>query len=455
MSHEAEKETEAFRARTKRSAQVYARARKVTPFGVHSNYRFTDPYPLYASVGKGSRIWDVDGNEYLDFCMGFGALSTGHAHPALVEAMTRRIKRGTLLGFETEEAASLGELINTRFNLDLVRFSSTGLEGTQHAIRLARAYTHRNLILKFEGCYHGSHDGVLVNVKPSAKKSGGKRLPNQVPASLGIPDEVVRDTIVAQFNDLTGVEDLFSKNEDEIAAVILEPIPMNMGFVLPVKGFLEGLRKLCTTNAAVLIFDEVKTSGKFYGGAESKFHVQPDLKVLGKAIAGGYPLSAVGGKKMIMDVIAPGVVSHAGTFNSNPVSVTAGLVTLDKVLTETSMARASKLGDQLGRACRDLISDSGLEARIQWDGLSGTIHFTKGDVHNWRDFLKCNLGRWWTYYLSMLNRGVIPMATGPDEQWTVSVQHSKEDIGKHVEVFKEVVVRLRTAGFHMPMVEAV
>jgi glutamate-1-semialdehyde 2,1-aminomutase len=369
--------------------------------------------------------------------------------------MTQRIKRGTLLGFETADAAKLGEIVTRRFNLDLVRFSSTGLEGTQHAIRLARAYTGRKLILKFEGCYHGSHDTVLVNVKPTAKKSGRGRLPNQVPASLGIPEGVVRNTIVAQFNDLQGVEELFSENEDEIAGVILEPIPMNMGFILPVNGFLEGLRKQCTASGSLLIFDEVKTSGKFYGGAESKFHVRPDLKVLGKAIAGGYPLSAVGGKKQVMGVIVPGVVSHAGTFNSNPLSVTAGIVTLDKVLTESGMSGAAKLGDQLGRACRDLISDAGLEARIQWDGLSGTIHFTKRDVRNWRDFLKCNLGRWWIYYLSMLNRGVIPMATGPDEQWTVSVQHSKEDIGKHVEVFKEVVVRLKEAGFHMPMVEAV
>lgn len=421
---------------------------------MHSNYRFTEPYPLYCARGKGSHIWDVDGNRYLDFCMGFGALATGHAHPALVEALSSRIRNGTLLGFETEDSVRLGRIITRRFDMDMVRFSSTGLEGTLHAVRLARAHTGRNLVLKFEGCYHGSHDTLLVSVKPTAAKSGSGRVPTPVPASSGIPEEFLRNTIVAQFNDLAGVEELMSRRGDEVAAVILEPVPMNMGFILPAPGFLEGLRKLCTTNGSVLIFDEVKTSGKFYGGAQSRLGVAPDLKVLGKAIAGGYPLSCVGGRKEIMEKIVPGVLAHAGTFNSNPVSVTAGMVTLETILTKRSMAQAAKLGDELGRGCRDLVSDHGLEAQVQWDGLSGTIHFAEHQVRNWRDFLKCNLGRWWTYYLSMLNRGIIPMATGPDEQWTVSVQHSPEDIERHLQVFGEVGRRLTEAGFHMPMVEA-
>lgn len=455
MNIEAKKEEDSFRARTPHSFELYTRAKELTPYGVHSNYRYTEPYPLYCSRGKGSRIWDVDGNEYVDFCMGFGALATGHAHPALVHAISDRIQNGTLLGFETEDSIKLGDLITRRFNVDMVRFSSTGLEGTLHALRLARAHTKRSKILKFEGCYHGSHDSVLVSVKPTAARSGSGRLPNQVPASLGVPEEVIQNTLVAQFNDIGGVEELFAKSGEGIAAVILEPIPMNMGFILPVSGFIQGLRRLCSSNGSVLIFDEVKTSGKFYGGAQSRFDVAPDLKVFGKAIAGGYPLSAVGGRKEIMEEIVPGSVSHAGTFNSNPISVVAGNVTLGEILTEDAMARATSLGDGLGKACKDLVSDYGLEAKIQWDGLSGTIHFTKDEVHSWRDFLSCNLGRWWTYYLSMLNRGVIPMATGPDEQWTVSVQHTQEDISKHIEVFRQVGRNLKEAGYDMPMVEAV
>lgn len=454
MKDVAEREEKVFRRRTPRSMAAFRTARKLTPFGVHSNYRFTEPYPLYCSKGKGSKIWDVDGNRYVDFCMGFGALATGHAHPALVEAIRARVGAGTLLGFETEESARLARIVTRRFHLDMVRFSSTGLEGTMHALRLARAKTGRKLVLKFEGCYHGSHDSLLVSVKPSAEKSGSGRLPNAVPSSKGIPEEVVGNTLVAQFNDLSGVEQIMAERGAEVAAVILEPIPMNMGFVKPVSGFLEGLRRLCTTYGSVLIFDEVKTSGKFYGGAESRLGVVPDLKVMGKAIAGGYPLSCMGGRKDIMENIVPGVVAHAGTFNSNPLSVTAGIVTLEKVLTETAMSKAARLGDRLGRGCREVISNFGLEALVQWDGLSGTIHFTSHEVRNWRDFLKCDLGRWWTYYLSMLNRGVIPMATGPDEQWTVSVQHTQDDISEHLEAFRKVGRSLREAGFHMPMVEA-
>lgn len=454
MKERAEKEEEVFRKRTPRSEATFERARKLTPFGVHSNYRFTEPYPLYCSRGKGSKIWDVDGNEYFDFCMGFGALATGHAHPDLVEAIGRRVENGSLLGFESEDSVKLGQIIADRFQIDMVRFSSTGLEATLHALRLARAHTGRKLVLKFEGCYHGSHDSLLVSVKPTAAKSGRARLPNPIPSSLGILEEVVQNTVVVQFNDLGGVKEIMDKRGHDVAAVILEPIPMNMGFVKPVPGFLEGLRKLCNSHGSVLIFDEVKTSGKFYGGAQSQLGVAPDLKVMGKAIAGGYPLSCIGGKKEIMEKIVPGVVAHAGTFNSNPVSMTAGQVTLEKILTRSAMEKAAKLGDELGKGCRETISDLGLEAVVQWEGLSGTIHFTSHQVRNWRDFLKCNLGRWWTYYLSMLNRGVIPMATGPDEQWTVSVQHRPEDIARHLEVFGEVSGKLREAGFHMPMVEA-
>jgi len=227
-----------------------------------------------------------------------------------------------------------------------------------------------------------------------------------------------------------------------------------MGFVPPKKGFLGGLLRLCREHGMVLIFDEVKTCGKFYNGAAGVFGVQPDLMVMGKAIAGGYPLSVLGGSEEIMEAIIPGKVAHAGTFNSNPVCMTAGIVTLTKVLTATAMDHAASLGEALARGYRDIIGDTGLEAKVQWKGLSGTVHFTDGEVANWRDFLRCNIGRWWTYYIMMLNRGIIPMATGPDEQWTVSVQHTKEDISRHLEVFEEVAKQLREKQPQMPLVEA-
>ena len=455
MEKVGEKEAKALRKRTRESERIFNETRKWTPFGVNSNYRYLDPYPLYFTKGRGSKLWDADGNEYLDFNMAFGALGIGHSHPTLVREMTRRIANGTLFGFEGDRIGLLAKTICQRFKVDEVKLSSTGLESTMHAVRLARAYTGRKKILKFEGCYHGSHDTLMVNVKPSLAKSGGGRVPNIVPSSKGMPEEGLRNTIVAQFNDLDSVEEAVAGNRDDLAGVILEPIPMNMGFVPPKPGFLEALRSLCDETGALLIFDEVKTCGKFYQGAEGQFGVTPDLKTMGKAIGGGYPLSVLGGKRKVMDAIIPGEVAHAGTFNSNPVVVTAGLVTLTKILTREKMAYAARLGNALAHGYSDIIEDAKLKAKVQAIGLSGTMHFTDHPVTNWRSFLDVNVGRWWTYYTAMLNRGIIPMATGPDEQWTVSVQHTKEEIETHLEVFKDVVRELMRSEVSMEMVEAI
>ena len=295
----------------------------------------------------------------------------------------------------------------------------------------------------------------MVNVKPSLAKTGNSSVPNTVPSSQGMLEEILQNTIVAQFNNLESVEKAVSKDRDNLAGVILEPIPMNMGFVPPKRGFLEALRRICNETGALLIFDEVKTCGKFYHGAEGEFGVTPDLKTMGKAIGGGYPLSVLGGKAKVMDAIVPGVVAHAGTFNSNPVAVRAGLVTLTEILTRERLAQAAKLGEELARGYTDIIEDAKLKAKVQAIGVSGTMHFTDHEVTDWRSFLDVNVGTWWTYYTAMLNRGVIPMATGPDEQWTVSVQHTREDIEKHLEVFKTVVKELLRSEVSMEMVEAI
>jgi len=450
-----EREANMIRKRTKKSEAIFKEARKWMPFGVNSNYRYLDPYPLYFRKGRGTKLWDADGNEYLDFNMAFGSLGIGHSHPVLVKAMLDRVANGTIFGFEGDTVAILGKTICQRFNVDRVKLSSTGLESTMHAVRLARAFTRRKKILKFEGCYHGSHDALMVNVKPSLAKTGGGRVPNIVPSSQGMLDEILQNTLVAQFNDYDSVEQAVRRDRDDLAGVILEPIPMNMGFVPPKPGFLEALRHLCDETGALLIFDEVKTCGKFYRGAEGRFGVKPDLKTMGKAIGGGYPLSVLGGKKEVMDAIVPGVVAHAGTFNANPVAVTAGLVTLTKILTREKLAYAARLGEELARGYTDIIEDAKLKARVQAIGVSGTMHFTDHAVTDWRSFLDVNVGTWWTYYTAMLNRGVIPMATGPDEQWTVSVQHTKEEIKTHLEVLKAVVGELLRSEVSMEMVEAI
>jgi len=455
LSHVLDQEKSRFASTTGRSSEVFKVSKVQTPFGVHSNYRYIAPYPIYFRSGKGSRIRDVDGNEYIDFNMGFGALLTGHAHPVLVEALTKRIAEGSLLGFEFEDSTKLVSLLCQRFSLEMVRFSNTGAEATMHAIRFARAVTRRKRILKFEGCYHGSHDQLLVSVKPSLEKAGDPKFPNSVPASEGVLQEILQNTIVAPFNDLEAVEQLMRRHRGEVAAVILEPIPMNMGFVPPGSGFLRGLREICDHDDSVLIFDEIKTCGKFYGGASKHYGVMPDLMILGKAIAGGLPLSAIGGKSKIMEKIAPGVLAHAGTFNSNPLCVEAALVSLGRILTEEAMNQASGLGEKLAQGYRDVIQDARLQARVQAIGLSGTVLFTDQDVTDWRSFLRCSVGKWFSYYLSMLNRHVIPSGTGSDEQWTISVQHTKGDIEKNIEAFREVADIVRRFDESMPVVEAI
>ena len=450
-----EEEQAAFRVRTKKSAKAFETAKRHIPFGVNSNYRLLDPYPVYVRRAKGSRLWDVDGNEYLDFNMAFGALVAGHSHPVLAKAMKERVANGTIFGFEGEDAAPLAAHMAKRFDVDRIKFSNTGLEGTLFSIRLARGVTGRTKIMKFEGCYHGSHDSLMVSVKPTPDKEGDPRRPTPVPSSKGLVPQLTTNTVIAPFNDLAATEALVRENADDLAGIILEPIPMNMGFVLPKPGFLEGLRDLADDTGAVLIFDEVKTCGKWYGGAQEAFHVQPDVKVFGKAIGGGFPLSAVGGKPEIMDQVVPGQIAHAGTFNSNPVSMAAGLVTLTKILTPAAMKHAQAIGDSLARGYIDVIADHHLFMKVQYAGISGTVHFTHKPVVDWRSFQGVDVARWWNYNTAMLNRGVIPMATGPDEQWTCSVAHTRADVERHLEAFEEVAEMIKQDQPEMPLVEAI
>jgi glutamate-1-semialdehyde 2,1-aminomutase len=448
-------EMKRFEEKTPKSKRIYERAKIDVPFGVHSTYRYTDPYPTYFVRAKGTRLWDVDGNEFTDYNMGFGALVAGHSHPVVVRAITDQAKKGTDFGFEWEETPKLARMICERFAVDQVRFSITGAEATMYATRFARSFTGKNKIVKFEGCYHGGNETLLVSVKPSRKKEGDARFPNQVPSSRGIPEGFYKNTLVAPFNDLDAVEEVVRKNRDDIAGMILEPIPMNMGYVLPRPGFLEGLRKLADEYNFVLIFDEIKTCGKFYGGISDYVNVKPDLITLGKAIGGGVPISAIAGKRKIMETIVPGQVSHAGTFNSNPLCVAASIATLSKVLTRSAMRKATQLCGTLAKGYQDLIEDKGLVATISYAGLSGAVAFSSKPVTDWRAFQACDTGKWFAYCYAMMNRGIIPAGPSPDEQWTISVLHTGEDVDRHLEAFKEVVGYVKKYDKTAEIVEAI
>ena len=453
--HRWEEELQAFQARTRGSARAWDAAKKRIPSGVNSNYRLVEPYPLYMRRAKGSRAWDVDGNEYIDFCMAFGALVAGHSHPVLAKAMRERVANGTIFGFESPDAAPLAEHMAKRYHVARLKFSMTGLDATLFAVRLARGVTGRRRILKFEGCYHGSHDALMVSIKPHKDVSGDPKRPNPVPSSKGLLPELVKTALIAPFNDLDATETLALEHADDIAGIILEPVPMNMGYVQPDSGFLDGLRHIADEVGAVLIFDEVKTCGKWYGGAEEAFGVAPDIKVFGKAIGGGFPLAAVGGKASIMDQVIPGQIAHAGTFNANPLSISAGLVTLTKILTRPKVRYAQRMGTDLAKGYIDIIDDHELPMKVQYGGISGTVHFTRGAVTDWRSFQDVDVGAWWGYNTAMHNRGIIPMATGPDEQWTMSIAHTKADVARHLDAFEDVAEAIKQTQAEMSLVEAV
>jgi glutamate-1-semialdehyde 2,1-aminomutase len=434
-----------YTRRTPRSKALFEHARQWSPMGVHSNYRYLDPYPFFVRRAKGVNLWDADGNEYLDFNMGFGSLQSGHAHPKLVEALERQLEQGSIYGYEWERTPEVAERICRRYGMAKVRFSTTGLEATHHSIRFARAYTKKRYVLKFEGSYHGSHDTLLVGVKPRIEVAGPAERPNSAPASPGILAEVSERTLVAPFNDLEATRRIARAHKDDLAAIIAEPIPMNMGFILPDDGFFPGLRELTDELGALLIFDEIKTGAKYPHGGAGRVGVRPDLITLGKSIACGVPLSAIAAGPGILDEVGPRRVAHAGTYNSNPLAMTACLASLDHILTEEGLERSARLNARLAKGYAEVFREAGVTAHVAADGVSGTVFFADHPVRNWRDFLTVDGDRSMLYYYLCLNRGLIPSGTGPDEQWTISVQHGDRDVDRHLEILGGVAERLAGA----------
>jgi glutamate-1-semialdehyde 2,1-aminomutase len=456
------REEAAYRARTPRSAELDARARRALPLGVASSFQAYDPYPLFMTDARGSRIWDVDGNEYIDFDMAFGVLAAGHSHPLLAEALQRRVANGTCFTFPVEDSVLLAEELKRRFNLDLVRFSNSGTEATMDAIRVARGFTGRDRIMKFEGGYHGHHDDLLVSIQPPRELMGPVESPATVPASAGIPASRVAETIVAPFNEPEFVERILEAHAGEIAAIITEPVQCNIGVVPPEPGFLERLRELATAHGAVLIFDEVKTGAVLaYGGATEYFGVQPDLVCLAKSIGGGIPIGAFGGRAEVMDAIehvprreAAGAgiehstltggaerVAHLGTFNGNPLSMAAGVVTLTQILTRDAYPILQALADRLTAGCQAVIDEFELPAYAINVGPKGCVMFTPQRVTNYRDFIGLDGELWEASFFYLVNRGIL-LPPGPDDQWTLSVAHNDAEIDRHVATFREFAVEV-------------
>jgi len=441
-----QQELNTYEKRTPRSKAAHTRAERRLPLGVASNYRAYEPYPLFVRDGKGGHIHDIDGNEYLDFNLCFGALMAGHCHPAVVKAVQAKLGSGTMFGMPHDLEWELAEEICQRFPVEMVRFSNSGTECTMHAVRLARAATGRDRIIKMEGGYHGLHDSVLVSLKPKASEIGDPNFPTPVPGGSGIPKATVQNTLIAQFNDIAGVERLFAKYPGEIAAVIVEPIMMNVGILMPQDGYLQALREITKKNGALLIFDEVKTGAKLaYGGACEYFSVKPDIVCLAKSIGGGFSLAAFASTRQVMGQISDHKVFHGGTYNTNPVAMAAGLATFREVLTKDAYTHVTKLNKKLLDGYNKEISKTGLNAYVIGAGSNGALMFFDKPIRNYRDWLNADSELWRHYWFAMVNRGVMAQPYWWDEQWTISVAHTEADIDRHIATFAEIAPALAKA----------
>jgi glutamate-1-semialdehyde 2,1-aminomutase len=427
-------ETARLQERTSASGRLYERAERVMPYGVASSFQANDPYPIYLREGRGSRVWDVDGTEYVDFHGGFGTMAVGHAHPKVAEAVERAARTGTHFAVTTETTVALAEELCRRFRLERVRFTNSGTEATMEAIRLARAATGRDVVLKIEGSYHGHHDAVMFSVLPNSDVIGGREAPTSTPLSRGIPEEAVHDTAVVEFNNVEALRRVLEDRGGEIACLIMEPIMMNVGIVLPGNGYLQAAKDLCAKHGVVLIFDEVKSGATVAaGGAIERFGVQPDLACFAKAVGGGSALGAFGGRAHLMDEIKKGV-AHMGTFNGNPLSAAAGLAALTEVLTPDAYELLGTLGTQLAQGCEKVIAEHGIPAHAVDLGCKGCVSYRSEPLRNYRDFLECNVALFEASWPWMVNRGIF-MTPGDEEQWTISVQHSEEDVARYVDAF--------------------
>ncbi len=457
-----EREEAAYRARTPGSAELFERAKHAMPLGVASSFQSYDPYPLFMTDARGSRITDVDGNEYVDFDMAFGVLAAGHSHPILAEVLQHRVANGTCYTFPVEDGVALAEEIKRRFGAELVRFSNSGTEATMDAIRVARGYTGREKIIKFEGGYHGHHDDVLVSIQPPRDLMGPADAPNTVPATAGMPRSRIDETVIAPYNQPEALEAILERHRGEIAAIIIEPVQFNIGVVPPLPGYLERVRELATAHGAVLIFDEVKTGVVLaYGGATEFFGVQPDLFCLAKSIGGGVPIGAFGGRAEVMRVIEalpegggngtalehttiPGGatrVAHLGTFNGNPLSMAAGVATLTRILTPDVYPRLHALAQRLTDGCAAVIEEFALPGYAINVGPKGCVMFTPDRVTNYRDFIGLDSELWAASFFYLANRGIL-LPPGPDDQWTLSVQHSDAEIDRYVSTFRDFAAEL-------------
>ena len=423
-----------------RSEQLFSRAQRLMPGGVNSPVRSFGAVggtPPFITEGKGARIWDADGNEYLDFVGSWGPLVLGHAHPAVVEAVQSAAADGTSFGAPTERELELAELItNAMPSIEMLRMVSSGTEAAMSAIRTARAFTSRSKIIKFNGNYHGHADGLLV-------KAGSGATTHGVPTSAGVPLSYAAETLVAEYNDLSSVERLLDANVNQVAAIIVEPVAGNMGVVPPADGFLEGLRQLCEDNGSLLVFDEVITGFRVgYNGAQGRYGVTPDLTCLGKIIGGGLPMGAYGGRRDVMQVIAPlGPAYQAGTLSGNPLATAAGIACLKELARPGVYETLEALGAEAEASLSRVGSATGVSLTVNRVGSMLTAFFTEPPVATWSEATSADVDLYAGFFHGLLERGVY-VAPSQFEAAFVSLAHTPADLAFAAEQARQAMAAL-------------
>jgi glutamate-1-semialdehyde 2,1-aminomutase len=391
---------------------------------------------VWISHGTGSKVWDVDGNEYVDMHGGYGAMAVGHAHPAIVDAVTQRISRGTHFAQPTPDVIDVAEELSRRFRQPLWRFGNSGTEATMDAVHLMRAKTGRDIIIKLEGSYHGHHDSVQVSVANEEGEIGPADSPASPASSTGIPAALTSLTRIVAYNDLPMLARLLGELDGQVAGMILEPAMMNAGIIEPEPGYLQGIKDLLHAHGALLTFDEVKTGVTAApGGATERYGVTPDIVCLAKSIGGGLPLSALGGTADAMEPIITGEYQQVGTFNGNPLSLAAGKATLTQVLTPEAYARFDQLRQRLVDGLESVIAEYDLPAHVVAVGSKGCVTFSRTPVRNYRDYLAIDDTYSHCHWLFQHNGGVFLPPWGKSEQWLLSAQHTMDDADLFVNNF--------------------
>jgi glutamate-1-semialdehyde 2,1-aminomutase len=427
---------EIFVRRQPGSQRLAAQAGRHLAGGVTSSWQITAPQPVWLSHGRGSKVWDVDGNEYVDLHGGYGAALAGHAHPAIAQAISRQATHGTHFAQPTPDAITVATELARRFGLPQWRFANSGTEATMDAVHLMRSITGRDLIIKIEGCYHGHHDSVQVSVAPAPENAGPRHKPASAPSSSGIPKAITDLTLIATFNDLDSVARLLDEHEGQVAGMIIEPVMMNAGIIKPQPGYLQSLKDLLHSRGALLAFDEVKTGLTVGpGGVTRAENVEPDLITLAKSVGGGVAVAAIGGTPGTMEHVASGGYEMVGTFNGNPLAMAATRAMLTEVATPEAYDKIEQLRRRAAHGIEQAITASGLTAHVVTAGAKGCVVFAGEPVTNYRGFLGVDDRYSHAHWLYQHNGGVFLPPWGKIEQWLISVQHDEADIDRLVENF--------------------